>query len=72
PDAPIVYVDNDPFVVAHGRALLSIDDRIAVLGRDLCQVSDLSLIHISEPTRPISIAYAVFCLKKQKQCDQQG
>ena len=24
----------------------------------------LSLIHISEPTRPISISYAVFCLKK--------
>ena len=25
----------------------------------------LSLIHISEPTRPISISYAVFCLKKK-------
>ena len=25
----------------------------------------LSLIHISEPTRPISIAYAVLCLKKK-------
>ena len=24
----------------------------------------LSLIHISEPTRPVVIAYAVFCLKK--------
>ena len=24
----------------------------------------LSLIHISEPTRPLYIAYAVFCLKK--------
>ena len=26
----------------------------------------LSLIHISEPTRPLYISYAVFCLKKQK------
>ena len=26
----------------------------------------LSLIHISEPTRPISISYAVFCLKKKR------
>src|SRR5665811_2483096 len=26
--------------------------------------SRLSLIHISEPTRPYSISYAVFCLKK--------
>ena len=25
----------------------------------------LSLIHISEPTRPLYISYAVFCLKKQ-------
>src|SRR5678815_3344141 len=27
-------------------------------------VLDLSLIHISEPTRLLSISYAVFCLKK--------
>ena len=27
---------------------------------------DLSLIHISEPTRPLYISYAVFCLKKKK------
>eukprot|EP00658_Telonema_sp_P-2_P000375 TRINITY_DN10136_c0_g1_i1.p1 TRINITY_DN10136_c0_g1~~TRINITY_DN10136_c0_g1_i1.p1 ORF type:complete len:108 (-),score=28.43 TRINITY_DN10136_c0_g1_i1:91-414(-) len=26
----------------------------------------LSLIHISEPTRLLSISYAVFCLKKKK------
>eukprot|EP00831_Metopus_contortus_P056240 TRINITY_DN47977_c0_g1_i1.p1 TRINITY_DN47977_c0_g1~~TRINITY_DN47977_c0_g1_i1.p1 ORF type:complete len:157 (+),score=23.48 TRINITY_DN47977_c0_g1_i1:86-556(+) len=28
--------------------------------------SNLSLIHISEPTRPLYISYAVFCLKKKK------
>src|SRR5678816_426725 len=27
---------------------------------------DLSLIHISEPTRLLSISYAVFCLKEKK------
>ena len=27
---------------------------------------ELSLIHISEPTRPLYISYAVFCLKKKK------
>ena len=26
----------------------------------------LALIHISEPTRPLYISYAVFCLKKKK------
>eukprot|EP00831_Metopus_contortus_P036122 TRINITY_DN28656_c0_g1_i1.p2 TRINITY_DN28656_c0_g1~~TRINITY_DN28656_c0_g1_i1.p2 ORF type:complete len:106 (-),score=18.58 TRINITY_DN28656_c0_g1_i1:76-393(-) len=29
-------------------------------------VKVLSLIHISEPTRPLYISYAVFCLKKKK------
>src|SRR5678816_4803380 len=29
-------------------------------------VQYLSLIHISEPTRLLSISYAVFCLKKKK------
>ena len=29
-------------------------------------VQDLSLIHISEPTRLGMISYAVFCLKKKK------
>eukprot|EP00658_Telonema_sp_P-2_P082220 TRINITY_DN8636_c0_g1_i2.p1 TRINITY_DN8636_c0_g1~~TRINITY_DN8636_c0_g1_i2.p1 ORF type:complete len:241 (+),score=46.49 TRINITY_DN8636_c0_g1_i2:124-846(+) len=31
-----------------------------------CIVEELSLIHISEPTRLLSISYAVFCLKKKK------
>src|SRR5450756_341204 len=31
-----------------------------------CVLSELSLIHISEPTRLGMISYAVFCLKKKK------
>ena len=31
---------------------------------DAAIVEALSLIHISEPTRPRLISYAVFCLKK--------
>ena len=31
-------------------------------------VIELSLIHISEPTRRTPISYAVFCLKKKKPC----
>ena len=30
-----------------------------------------SLIHISEPTRLLSISYAVFCLKKKKKNQKQ-
>src|SRR5659263_97422 len=36
------------------------------LGLDLRAVYELSLIHISEPTRLGMISYAVFCLKKKK------
>ena len=37
----------------------------------LLGLQDLSLIHISEPTRLLSISYAVFCLKKKKKNIQQ-
>ncbi len=33
---------------------------------DADELMGLSLIHISEPTRLLSISYAVFCLKKKK------
>src|SRR5665213_4005148 len=33
---------------------------------DRSALKDLSLIHISEPTRQAEISYAVFCLKKKK------
>src|SRR5665648_1164100 len=34
--------------------------------RHICTNDNLSLIHISEPTRLGMISYAVFCLKKKK------
>eukprot|EP00658_Telonema_sp_P-2_P084852 TRINITY_DN9538_c0_g1_i7.p1 TRINITY_DN9538_c0_g1~~TRINITY_DN9538_c0_g1_i7.p1 ORF type:complete len:488 (-),score=35.60 TRINITY_DN9538_c0_g1_i7:21-1484(-) len=37
-----------------------------VSGLPVLCVDTLSLIHISEPTRLLSISYAVFCLKKKK------
>src|SRR5674536_372379 len=44
------------------RRLRKLKDMIGDLGFGW----DLSLIHISEPTRLLSISYAVFCLKKKK------
>jgi hypothetical protein len=35
PDARVVYVDNDPIVLAHGRALLAKDRRTRVITADL-------------------------------------
>src|SRR5262245_11635686 len=37
PDAKVVYVDNDPIVLAHGRALLAENDRTTVIQADLRQ-----------------------------------
>ena len=35
PDARVVYVDNDPIVLAHGRALLQTDERTVVVQADV-------------------------------------
>eukprot|EP00658_Telonema_sp_P-2_P066332 TRINITY_DN5537_c0_g1_i12.p1 TRINITY_DN5537_c0_g1~~TRINITY_DN5537_c0_g1_i12.p1 ORF type:complete len:250 (-),score=55.85 TRINITY_DN5537_c0_g1_i12:108-857(-) len=47
-------VSNPPYIPHKARAELQ------------PEVMELSLIHISEPTRLLSISYAVFCLKKKK------
>ena len=44
-----------------GNEQMVIESRFSAAGQDL------SLIHISEPTRQAEISYAVFCLKKKKQ-----
>ena len=46
----------DVIVVSHGQA----NDPFWSVAKNL------SLIHISEPTRQEAISYAVFCLKKKK------
>jgi hypothetical protein len=37
PDAHVVYVDNDPIVLAHAHALLAGSDRAAYVDGDLCE-----------------------------------
>ena len=46
--------------------LLVVDDDFKCVGLITVKDMDLSLIHISEPTRRTPISYAVFCLKKKK------
>src|SRR5678815_5903274 len=41
-------------------------ERNVSLAEARIKVHNMSLIHISEPTRLLSISYAVFCLKKKK------
>ncbi|WP_063130884.1 SAM-dependent methyltransferase [Nocardia fusca] len=56
PDARVIYVDNDPIVLAHGRALLETDERTAVVQADLRNPEQIlqspavqRLIDFSEP-----------------------
>ncbi|MFK4149181.1 SAM-dependent methyltransferase [Streptomyces sp. NPDC004065] len=56
PDSRVVYVDNDPMVLVHGRALLEQDERTAVIHADLRQTDDIlahpdtrRLIDFSQP-----------------------
>ena len=49
-----------------GIAWYANDDDEAAVFRSITPAWNLSLIHISEPTRLRRISYAVFCLKKKK------
>src|SRR5674536_369837 len=51
--------ENVKLLTAAGTSDVDNQSQVAAL-------EDLSLIHISEPTRLLSISYAVFCLKKKK------
>ena len=35
PDARVVYIDRDPVVLTHARALLAVDDNIGVVAGDI-------------------------------------
>src|SRR5674536_62367 len=62
------YIELDQFVgphylvTVHGPVNPAVKPTVAL--RETRAVLSLSLIHISEPTRLLSISYAVFCLKK--------
>ena len=45
--------------------LVTLYPRAHLINRAIVLSTALSLIHISEPTRPLYISYAVFCLKKK-------
>jgi len=59
PDASIVYVDNDPVVLAHNRALLRDDKRVVVLAHDLRQpasvLEDPAVQKLIDWQRPVGV-----------------
>eukprot|EP00658_Telonema_sp_P-2_P032060 TRINITY_DN23839_c0_g1_i1.p1 TRINITY_DN23839_c0_g1~~TRINITY_DN23839_c0_g1_i1.p1 ORF type:complete len:117 (-),score=22.62 TRINITY_DN23839_c0_g1_i1:10-360(-) len=65
--APRVVPHEGTSGVPHGQQQRQCEQRCHDPGsRSPYSALILSLIHISEPTRLLSISYAVFCLKKKK------
>jgi O-methyltransferase involved in polyketide biosynthesis len=65
PDTRVVYVDNDPMVVTHGRALLSDNDRVHVVEADLRDPEKLlamagTLLDLDRPVALLLIAVLHF------------
>lgn len=65
PGSRIVYVDEDPVVLAHARALLGTDDGIGVVGRDVLSpaevLADPQLTGLIDFSRPVGLlAVALF------------
>lgn len=63
PDAKVVYVDNDPFVVAHGRALLAVDDDVDAIEGDVGKTAWIrehpAVERIIDFDRPVGLLFAV-------------
>jgi hypothetical protein len=59
PGARVVYVDNDPVVTSHGRALCATDDGVAVIDGDIRDprsiLADPELTAVIDFTEPVAI-----------------
>eukprot|EP00831_Metopus_contortus_P079685 TRINITY_DN7986_c0_g1_i2.p2 TRINITY_DN7986_c0_g1~~TRINITY_DN7986_c0_g1_i2.p2 ORF type:complete len:328 (+),score=63.74 TRINITY_DN7986_c0_g1_i2:1281-2264(+) len=66
PDEFKVLHEQGRFVVMSSPKEKTAFDFHDLCNRPMYSALILSLIHISEPTRPLYISYAVFCLKKKK------
>lgn len=59
PDVRVVYVDNDPLVLAHGRALLAANPNTTVIGADLRQpdsiFGDATTREFIDLTKPFAV-----------------
>ncbi|MFE7133170.1 SAM-dependent methyltransferase [Streptomyces sp. NPDC057638] len=63
PASRVIYVDNDPIVLAHGRALLEEDDRTAVIHADMRDTESIfshpetaRLIDLSQPVAALFVS----------------
>jgi hypothetical protein len=73
PDARVVYVDSDPVVLAHGRALLVADERTTVVTADMHSPTEVlanpqttKLIDFAEPVGVLLIAMVHFLTLEER------
>jgi len=61
PDARVVYVDYDPVVVAHGRALLTGSDSVTVVEADIREpdgiLANPDVTRLIDFTRPVAVLF---------------
>jgi S-adenosyl methyltransferase len=59
PGARVVYVDRDPVVLAHARALLAVDDKVGVVAGDIRDpgslVTEATASGVIDSTRPAGV-----------------
>jgi hypothetical protein len=72
PDARVAYVDNDPVVVAHSRALLATDDRLTAVSGDARDTEAIladpefgSLIDLGQPVCVLFVSMLHFLAPEQ-------
>lgn len=62
PEVKVVYVDNDPMVLVHGRALLQTGDAVTVIQADIRDVDAIfahpDLLALTDLTKPFAIITA--------------
>ncbi|MEO3870027.1 SAM-dependent methyltransferase [Nonomuraea sp. B12E4] len=73
PDARVVYVDNDPVVLQHGRALLATDDNTAVAAADMRSPAEVlghpetvKLLDFTQPVGVLMIAMVHFLTLEER------
>lgn len=73
PDARVVYVDNDPIVLAHGRALLATNASTTVITADMRRPADVldhpetrRMLDLDQPVGVLLIAMPHFLLHEER------
>jgi S-adenosyl methyltransferase len=61
PDARVAYIDNDPIVLSHGRALLAADESTAVITADMTEperiLADPQVRALIDFSRPVAVLF---------------